>query len=459
MTTFANIQTQLPGPKAKALLDRRHEIVPDAITYGVPTFVESAKGALLKDVDGNQFIDFAGAIGTMNIGHCHEDIVAALHDQVDRYIHTGFNVMMYDPYIEFAEKLAKLAPGSFAKKVMFLNSGAEAVENALKIARKFTKRQAIVSFSGGFHGRTLMGMSLTGKIKPYKYEYGPFAPEVYRASFPYAYRRPKEMSEEGYTAFILEQLEAFFLTEVDPSLVAAIIMEPVQGENGFIIPDQAFVQGVYDLCKKYGILFVADEIQTGFGRTGKYFAVEHFGIEPDLIAISKSMAAGLPISGVIGRSEIMDAAGAGELGGTYCGSPLGCRAGLAVLEVMEREQINDRAMAVGEKVMESFQEMYEQFSVIGDIRGLGAMCALEFVKDRETKEPDKELTELILKEAQSRGLLALKAGAYDNVIRLLMPLVIPDDQLSEGLDILSESIRIVLSRKAAITTGAKTIQK
>lgn len=441
---FANVQTELPGPKAKELLDRRHDIVPQGVGYGIPTFVESAKGALLQDVDGNRFIDFAGAIGCINVGHSHDTVVSALHDQVDRYIHTGFNVMMYDPYIELAEKIAALAPGYFKKKVMFLNSGAEAVENAVKIARKHTKRQAVVSFSGGFHGRTLMTMSLTGKVRPFKYEYGPFAPEVYHASYPYNYRRPESMSEEEYTDYLLQQVESFFISEVDPSQVAAFIMEPVQGESGFIIPNRKFVQGIYEICKQHGILFIADEIQTGFGRTGKYFAMEHYGIEPDLIAISKSMAAGLPISGVIGREEVMDSARPGELGGTYCGSPLGCRAGIAVLEVMEKENLNKRAELIGNRVMEKFQGFYDRFDVIGEFRGLGAMCALELVKDRDSKEPAKELTGQVLKEAQQRGLIVLKAGVHDNVVRLLMPLVITDEQLEEGLNILEESIEAVL---------------
>lgn len=445
--SYAHVQTELPGPKAKELLERRHDIVPDAVSYGIPTFVDKADGALLQDVDGNRFIDFAGAIGVKNVGHRHPAVVKALHDQVDRYIHTGFNVMMYDPYIELAEKIAALAPGSFAKKVMFLNSGAEANENAVKIARKHTGRQAVISFSGGFHGRTLMTMSLTGKVKPYKYEFGPFAPEVYHAAFPYHYRKPESMSEEAYSEYLLKELENFFVREVAPENVAAMIMEPVQGESGFIIPDKAFVQGVAALCKKHGILFVADEIQTGFGRTGKYFAMEHFGVEPDLVTISKSMAAGLPISGVIGRKEIMDGAGSGELGGTYCGSPLGCRAGLAVLEVIENENLNKRAKLIGEKVMTKFQKFHDRFAVIGDFRGLGAMCALEFVKDRESKEPDKTLTNRILQKARSQGLVALNAGVYDNVIRLLMPLVITDDQLEEGLNILEASIAAVVEEE------------
>lgn len=442
--TFANVQTALPGPKAKTLLDRRHGVVPDGVGYGIPTFVDSAKGALLKDVDGNQFIDFAGAIGVINVGHRHDAVVEALHDQIDHHIHTGFNVMMYDSYIEFAEKLAELAPGSFDKKVMFLNSGAEAIENAIKMARKYSGRQAVVSFSGGFHGRTLMTMSLTGKVKPYKYEYGPFAPEIYHAPFPYNYRRPESMDEPEYTQFMLDQIRDFFIKEVDPSQVAAFVMEPVQGESGFIIPDKKFVQGVAELCREHGILFIADEIQTGFGRTGKYFGINHYDVVPDMITISKSMGAGIPISGVIGRQDVMDYASPGELGGTYCGSPLGCRAGIAVLDVMEKEQINDRAVAVGRRVMERFASMYDQFDVIGDYRGLGAMCALEFVKDRATKEPDKALTGNILQEAHSRGLITLKAGVHDNVIRLLMPLVITDAQLEEGLDILEESVEAVL---------------
>ncbi|WP_077328261.1 4-aminobutyrate--2-oxoglutarate transaminase [Virgibacillus siamensis] len=442
---FANVKTELPGPKAKELLDRRHDIVPQGVGYGIPTFVESAKGALLQDVDGNKFIDFAGAIGCINVGHSHETVTDALHDQVDRYIHTGFNVMMYDPYIEFAEKLAALAPGNFEKKVMFLNSGAEAVENAVKIARKYTNRQAVVSFSGGFHGRTLMTMSLTGKVKPYKYEYGPFAPEVYHAPYPYHYRRPESMSTGDYSDYMLQQVKDFFIKEVDPTQVAAFVMEPVQGESGFIIPDKNFVQGVYELCKEHGILFIADEIQTGFGRTGEYFAMSHFGIEPDLISISKSMAAGLPISGVIGRKEVMDGASPGELGGTYCGSPLGCRAGIAVLDVMEKENIPERGRKIGKRVMEKFGKMYDKFDVIGDYRGLGAMCALELVKDRKTKEPAKKQTAQVLQEAHKRGLIVLKAGVYDNVVRLLMPLVITDEQLEEGLELLEESVEAVMT--------------
>ncbi|GAB4073037.1 4-aminobutyrate--2-oxoglutarate transaminase [Barrientosiimonas marina] len=437
---FASVKTSLPGPKAKEWLERRHGAVPHGVSYGTPAFVESAKGALIQDIDGNQFIDFAGAIGVNNVGHSHDTVVNALQDQAPRYIHTGFNVMMYDSYIELAEKLADLAPGSFPKKTMFLNSGAEANENAVKIARKYTGRQAVVSLSGGFHGRTLLTMAMTGKVKPYKYEYGPFAPEVYHAPFPYNYRRPDGMSEEAYTDLLLERVRDFFITEIDPSQVAAFIMEPVQGESGFIIPNKKFVKGVYDLCKQHGILFIADEIQTGFGRTGNYFAMEHFDVEPDLVTVSKSMAAGLPISGIIGRQQIMDDANPGELGGTYCGTPMGCRAGLAVLDIMEKEKLNDRAVIIGDRIMKKFEQLYDKFDIIGDYRGIGAMCALEFVKDRSTKEPDKDMVGKVLQQARERGLIALNAGVYDNVVRFLMPLVITDDQLDEGLEILEEAI-------------------
>lgn len=442
--TFARIQTEIPGPKAQLLLERRKNIVPRGVANGIPTFAQSAKGAIVQDVDGNQYIDFAGAIGTINVGHCHPLVTNALHKQIDQFIHTGFNVMMYEPYIELAEKLAKLAPGNFAKKVLFLNSGAEAVENAVKIARKYTKRTGIIAFTKGFHGRTLMTMSMTSKVKPYKNGFGPFAPEVYKAPFPYEYRRPKGLSKEDYETYMIEEFKNILQSEVAPESIAAVVMEPVQGEGGFIVPGKRFVQAVRQLCSEYGILFVADEIQTGFSRTGKYFAIEHFGVVPDLITVSKSMGAGVPISGVIGRQEVMDEAAPGELGGTYAGSPLGCVAALAVLDVIEKERLNERAIAIGEKVMQRFREMKEKYDCIGDVRGLGAMCAIELVKDSESKEPYKVLTAQVIQEANKRGLLLIGAGVYSNVVRILMPLVITDEQIEEGLNILEQSIKACL---------------
>lgn len=442
---FANVKTELPGPKAKKLLERRKQYVPKGVSNGIPTFVEKAQGAILTDVDGNTFIDFAGAIGTINVGHCTPEIVEALHDQVDKYIHTGFNVMMYEPYIELAERLAKLAPGDHEKQVMFLNSGAEAVENAVKIARKYTKRQGVVVFSRGFHGRTLLTMTMTSKVKPYKFEFGPFAPEVYKAPYHYEYRRPEGVSAEQYDQYILNEFKTFLQGDVAPETIAAVVMEPVQGEGGFVVPSKTFVQGVAEICKQHGIVFVADEIQTGFSRTGKLFAVEHFDVIPDLMTISKSMGAGLPISGVIGRKEIMEAANPGELGGTYAGSPLGCRAALAVLDVIEKNDLNEKGRIIGEKVMERFNRLADKYDIIGDVRGLGAMCAIEFVKDRQTKEPNKEIVGTIVNEANKRGLITLSAGLFGNVLRVLMPLVITDEQLEEGLDIIEEAMEAATS--------------
>lgn len=452
MTKHAQMKTEFPGDKAKALLERRQNIIPRGVSNGSPTFAESAEGALVKDVDGNTFIDFAGAIGTLNVGHSHPKVKEALKDQVDHFIHTGFNVMMYESYIELAERLADLAPGAHDKKVLFLNSGAEAVENAVKIARKYTKRQAIVSFTRGFHGRTLMTMSMTSKVKPYKYEFGPFAPEVYKAPYPYMYRRPDQMTEEEYDEFILQEFKNFLVSEVAPETIAAVVMEPVQGEGGFVVPSKTFVQGVHELCQQHGILFVADEIQTGFARTGRYFAIEHFDVVPDLITVSKSLGAGVPISGVIGRKEIMDEANAGELGGTYAGSPLGCRSALAVLDIIEEEKLNERAELIGNRVINKFNELANRFECIGHVRGLGAMCAMEIVKDRKSKQPDKALTARIISEAGERGLLLLSAGVFSNVVRILMPIVITDEQLEEGLAILEQSIEAAVAHQSPVTT-------
>jgi 4-aminobutyrate aminotransferase / (S)-3-amino-2-methylpropionate transaminase / 5-aminovalerate transaminase len=450
---FVKQLTEIPGPKSKEILERRNKYVPKGISNNCLSFVKKAQGALVEDVDGNQYIDFAGAIGTVNVGHSHPRIVRALQEQASQFIHTGFNVMMYESYINLAERLCQLTPGDFNKQAAFFNSGAEAVENAVKIARKYTKRQGIISFTRGFHGRTLMTMTMTSKVKPYKFGFGPFAPEVYKAPYPYVYRRPEGMSEQQYSEMIIEQFETFLLAEVAPETIAAVVMEPVQGEGGFIVPDKAFVQRVREICTKYGILFVADEIQTGFARTGKYFAIEHFGVVPDLITISKSMGAGVPISGVIGRAEIMDAADIGELGGTYSGSPLGCRAALTVLDIIESENLNERAQKIGTRATEKMIELAERFDSIGDVRGLGAMCAMEIVKDRHSKTPDKESVGKIVKAAGERGLMLLSAGLYGNVIRLLMPLTITDEQLEEGLQILGDSFEAVYLNDSAVSVG------
>jgi 4-aminobutyrate aminotransferase/(S)-3-amino-2-methylpropionate transaminase len=450
---YVKLQTAIPGPKSIEILEQRNKYVPKGISNNCNSFVKKAQGALVEDVDGNVYIDFAGGIGTINVGHSHPRVVRALQEQASQFIHTSFNVMMYESYINLAEKLAKLAPGDFDKQVAFFNSGAEAVENAVKIARKYTKRQGIISFTRGFHGRTLMTMTMTSKVKPYKFGFGPFAPEVYKAPYPYVYRRPEGMSEQQYSDMIIEQFETFLLAEVAPETIAAVVMEPVQGEGGFIVPDTAFVKRIREICTQYGILFVADEIQTGFARTGKTFAIEHFDVVPDLMTISKSMGAGVPISGVIGRADIMDAAEVGEIGGTYSGNPLGCRAALTVLDIIESENLNDRAVKIGARVIEKMNLLANRFECIGDVRGLGAMIAMELVKDRQSKTPDKEGVSKIVKAAGERGLLLLSAGLQGNVIRFLMPLTITDDQLEEGLQILEEAFEAVYLNDHAMSSG------
>lgn len=445
---FVSLKTSVPGPKASELIARRERYVPKGVGNNTPVVVEKAEGALVYDVDGNVFLDFAGAIGTLNAGHCPPEVVQAIQKQAEQYIHTCFHVAMYEPYVALAEKLEQITPGNFAKKTILLNSGAEAVENAVKIARKYTGRAGIVSFTRGFHGRTLMGMSLTSKVKPYKYKMGPFAPATYKAPFPYPLHRPAQMSEEEYAKYCISQFENFLLTEVAPEEIAAVIMEPVQGEGGFIVPPKAFVQGVYEICKRHDILFIADEIQTGFGRTGTMFASSQFGIEPDLITMSKSIAAGVPISAVTGRAEIMDAPNPGEIGGTYGGSPLGCVAALAVIEKMERENLPERANAIGQKIINRFNSLKEEIPHIAEARGLGAMCAVEF-NHPETGAPAKEEVAAFLKNCYQSGVIALSAGVHSNIVRFLVPLVITDEQLDEGLDIMEAALRKTFPVKEA----------
>ncbi|OAZ65870.1 4-aminobutyrate--2-oxoglutarate transaminase [Bacillus siamensis] len=419
---------------------KRDQFVSKGVGNGNRSMAVKGEGALLYDLDGRRFIDFAGAIGTLNVGHSHPKVVEAVKKQAEDLIHPGFNVMMYPSYIELAEKLCALAPGDHAKKAIFFNSGAEAVENAVKIARKYTKRQAVVSFTRGFHGRTNMTMSMTSKVKPYKYGFGPFAPEVYQAPFPYYYQKPAGMTDEQYDDFIISAFEDFFIAAVAPETVACVVMEPVQGEGGFIIPSKRFVQHVAAFCKKHGIVFVADEIQTGFARTGTYFAIEHFGAVPDLITVSKSLAAGLPLSGVIGRAEMLDAAAPGELGGTYAGSPLGCAAALAVLDIIEEEGLNQRSEEIGRIIEHQALEWKKEHACIGEVRRLGAMAAIEIVKDEATREPDKAKAAAIAKTANENGLLLLTAGINGNIIRFLTPLVVTDEQLKEGLSIIEAAL-------------------
>jgi len=442
------LNCEVPGPISASFHEIRQRNIPRGISNSMPFLIAEGEGALVKDVDGNVYVDFSSGIGVLNMGHSHPEIVAAVKEQAEKFFHSCFMVIMYESYIKLAEKLNELAPGEFSKKTMLINSGAEAVENAVKIARRFTKKTGIVSLECGFHGRTLLTMTLTSKVKPYKFGFGPFAPEVYKIPAPYCYRCPWKLSYPGCNLACAKYIEQkLFRLECPAENVAAIIFEPVQGEGGFIVLPPEYIQYLREVCDKYSILLIADEIQTGFCRTGKNFAVEHSGVTPDLLIVAKSLAAGIPLSGVIGRTDIMDTPDPGEVGGTYGGNPLGCQAGLKVIEIMEKEDFCGKAKLLGEKVMNRFNEMQQKYRLIGDVRGLGAMVAMELVKDRETKEPAVEETRAIIKECYQNGLIALSAGVYSNVIRLLMPLVITNDQLETGLNILENAIKKVQSER------------
>lgn len=422
--------------RTASLLQLRSQHVPRGVSNMHPIFTARAQGAQLWDIDGNEYIDFASGISVLNVGHNHPKVIQAVQAQLERFTHTCFQVTMYEPYIRLAERLNSLAPGEAPKKTIFLTSGAEAIENAIKIARVATHRPAVIAFSHSFHGRTLLGLSLTGKATAYKQEFGPFAPEVYHAPFPYEYR--------GWSSErALEALNELFQTEITPDQVAAVIIEPVLGEGGYIPAPESFLRELRRLTEAHGILLIADEIQTGFGRTGKLFAIEHSGIVPDIITVAKSLAGGLPLSGVIGRAEVMDAPAAGGLGGTYAGNPLACAAGLAVLDIFEQEDLFARAQQLGNRLMERFRSLQSEVPTLGDVRGLGPMIGLEFVRDPETKEPAPEVTDNILAEAREQGLILLKAGLYNNVVRIVAPLVIEEALLSRGLETLCRVIKQV----------------
>ncbi len=423
--------------------DRRNRSVARGVSTYSQIVVDHAHGAEIWDVDGKRYIDFAAGIGTVNVGHTSDEVVAAIKAQAERLIHTCFSVAYYEPYIELAERLCKITPGTFEKKALLLNSGAEAIENAVKIARAATGRRAVISFENGFHGRTLMAMSLTGKERPYKTGFGPFAPETYHARYPYAYRWDESGGGEMAEVVSGADLERLFATTVSADSVAAIIVEPVQGEGGFVVAPAEWLRQLRRICDHYGIVLIADEIQTGFGRTGKMFAMEHSGVEPDLVVMAKSLAAGMPLSAVVGRAEVMDGPAPGGLGGTYSGNPVACAAALAVLDIFERDDLCAKAGHIGGQIHGAFVHMAERHRIIGDVRGLGAMQAMELVKDRETKVPAAEETSEIIHSCHDRGLVIIKAGLYDNVIRVLAPLVIDDSLLAEGLDILEEAIQDV----------------
>jgi 4-aminobutyrate aminotransferase/(S)-3-amino-2-methylpropionate transaminase len=435
MSSSIRLKTAIPGPRSQELAARRERAVPKGIGHSTPVYAASAHGALVTDVDGNVFLDFAGGIGTLNVGHTNPEVVRAATEQLARATHTCFSVAPYESYVALAEALNRLTPGDFAKKTMLANSGAEALENAVKIARHATNREAVVVFEHAFHGRTLMTLSMTSKVRPYKFGFGPFAPEVYRLPFPYEYRGHYDGRAEAAA-----QLEEFFRTQVAAEKVACVVLELVLGEGGFVVAPRDYVDTLARVCREHGILLVIDEVQTGFGRTGRLFACEHYGLAPDLIATAKSLGGGLPISAVTGRAEVMDSAQVGGLGGTYTGNPVSCAASLAALEFLERNRLWERAEAIGRVVEQRFRCFLDRFPFVGDARGLGAMRALELVRDKKTKEPDKERTDRVLRGAYERGLLLVTAGTYGNVIRTLMPLVITDDELTEGLDVLEKAL-------------------
>lgn len=430
----------LPGSYSQVLQKRYEEAVPTGIYHLTPLYVKKASGAIITDVDGNQFIDFAGGIGMQNVGHCHPKVVRAVQEQANSFIHPCFHVTPYENYIALAEKINEKIPGTSKKKTMFANSGAEAIENAVKIARKVTGRSKVISFERGFHGRTLMTMSLSTKENPYKAGFGPFVSDMHILPYPYYYRAEEGVSSEEVDSQVIYQFEKF-LEEVSPEKVAAIVMEPVQGEGGFIVPSILFVKRIREICDQYGILMIMDEVQTGFGRTGKWFATEHFNIEPDIITLSKSIAGGLPLSAIVGRAEFMDIPGRGQIGGTFAGSPLSCAAGLAVFEIMEEENLVERAQQIGNRIMSHLHAMQLKYEVIGDVRGIGAMVAMELVTDRITKEPATELTVQLIDEFWKNGLISIGAGIFDNVLRFLPPLVISNEEIDKGFEIINQSFK------------------
>ena len=437
-TRTIDIRTAIPGPRSAAILERKSRVIANAKTIAIPIVAQEGRGATLTDVDGNVFIDFTGGVGCLNVGHAHPRVVEAATEQLGRFVHTDFTVVPYEPYIELAERLLALAPFREPAKAVFFNAGTEAVENAVKFARLYTKRPAVIAFEGAFHGRTLLSMTLTSRPHPYKLGMGPLAPEVYRAPFPQDYRGP-----DAETA--LAELRQLFLTQVAAEQVAAIIVEPVQGEGGFLPAGQQFMHGLRSICDEYGICLIDDEVQTGYGRTGKLFAIEHYGVEPDLIVVAKSIAGGFPLSGVLGKAEILDAAHDGAVGGTYVGNPVAQAAALAVLDVIDEEGLIDRATAIGDTIRARMLAWQERFPAIAEVRGLGAMLAIELVEDRATKQPAPKLVQAVIDAALERGLLLLKAGVHGNVIRVLTPLVITDAELDEALAVWEDALADVLT--------------
>jgi 4-aminobutyrate aminotransferase/(S)-3-amino-2-methylpropionate transaminase len=442
------LKTPVPGPKSRALMQRRAKAVPRGVYHSTPVFAARAEGAMVEDVDGNRFIDFAGGIGCNNVGHRSDRVVTAIRNQLDRFLHTCFSVAPYEDYISVAEKLNKITPGDFAKKSILVNSGAEGIENAIKIARCYTKRPAVICFEDAFHGRTMLTMSLTSKTHPYKAGFEPFAADIYRIPFAYCYRCSYSLKYPECGVFCAHHLRDTFKRVVDSQAVAAVIAEPILGEGGFVAPPVEFFSILQEICREHGILMIADEVQTGFGRTGRLFACEHYGFAPDLLVSAKSMGGGMPLAAVTGRAEIMDAAEVGGLGGTFCGSPLSVAAALAVMRAFEEDDLLERANRLGDHFAKRAETWKKRYSLIGEVRGLGGMRAMELVRSRETREPAKEETNEIIRYCYEHGVLAISAGTYGNVVRVLVPLVISNSDFDEGLDVLEAALESVAHGKA-----------
>lgn len=435
--------TEIPGPKSRAMVERRAAAVAAGLAKSTDVAVERGEGARVYDVDGNTLLDFAGGIGMLAVGHCPPRVTQAMAEQASKLIHTCALVATYEPYVRLCELLNEIAPGDFPKKSLLANSGSEAVENAVKIARTATGRQGILCFEGAYHGRTLLTLSLTSKYGLFKKGFGPYASEIYRIPAPDVYRRPLEMSEEAYIDWCLAQFDRALIAQVDPSALAAIIIEPVQGEAGFIPMPSRFLKKIRDVCDKHGIVMIADEVQCGFGRTGKLFAIEHDAIVPDLITTAKSLGAGMPISAVTGRADLMDAAHLGGVGGTYGGAPVACAAAIEAIEMIRQPAFLARAAEIGAYMRSTMQGWKEECALVGDVRGLGAMMLVELVLDRVTREPAAAQTLAAIKKAVANGLLLIRAGLFSNCVRLLPPLVISDEELAEGMAVLGQAIKDV----------------
>lgn len=442
-----NLVTELPGPKSKELVARREAATARGASKLTPVAIVKAKGASITDADGNTLLDFAGGIGVLAVGHNPPNVVEALQKQAADLIHLCAIVGTYEPYVEVAERMNAITPGDFPKKTVLLNSGAEGLETAVKISRAATGRQAIIVFEGAYHGRTNLTLAMTSKYGLFKKNFGPFAPEIYRLPFPNVYRRPAGMTEDDYIDDCIARLENAFVAQVDPSAVAAVVLETVQGEGGFIATPPRFLQRVRDLCTQHGIVYVADEVQCGFGRTGKLFAVEHYGIVPDLIVTAKSLAAGMPLAAVTGRAEIMDGPQPGGLGGTYSGNPLACVAALEAIKMISDPAFLDRAAFVGDRIRQHLWDLQAEMPLIGDVRGLGAMMLMELVKDPQSKLPAPDETLQLTQEAFKRGLVAIRAGLFSNCIRFLPPLNISDEEIDEGMAVIAEALRVVETRR------------